>query len=438
MMNMSGQGVHINEIITIEVEKANRIKAILTRDSDDNIKKLFKGFGARLKKIKHDKCKRCFITTHYSFITLSVFHYASIINSNKCNKNFSKTFFDMEKLLQYYLIPNTKHKEVILNLYDIVGTALEHIGVNLFKEKFLDQMSLNQISGTEKLWAFICNSNSSFKKEARDFLDPDTFSKYSNLGKDLITAKSYADTGSDYIKSLSQKCQSNIKDAYLSSEMAISVIKNISDGLLAYILKFEQNTTNPSEGKVLTGYIKHETKTFTTWTASTNLTNPVTDIMEGTITDTTDTSIKTLKHIFPPAAISSLVSSIAATIIQISTKSKGYGVINRHGITGQIRANLLKNYLEMFAVFIRNHYSNIFSLNNETEINNCCDRIIETIELFSESYKSSIEMLPNKDKHRSLYFYLSMYADPNQDFNLNKEKIKAWNKSKVGNIYNDE
>ncbi|WP_150466546.1 hypothetical protein [Francisella sp. SYW-9] len=74
--NFCGQGVHTNEITSIEVEKANRIRAILNRDSDDNLKKFFRSFGERLKEIQENKCKRCFITTHYSLL---ITHYSLLI-----------------------------------------------------------------------------------------------------------------------------------------------------------------------------------------------------------------------------------------------------------------------------------------------------------------------------------------------------------------------
>ncbi|KEI35148.1 hypothetical protein FRA_41c10420 [Francisella sp. W12-1067] len=444
MLNIKGQGVHINEITTIELEKANRIKAILNRDSDEELKKLFIGLGRRLNQISQDKCKRCFITTYYSFIALSVFHYASIIDPKylEVNNNVSVLdFYDMERLLAYYLTPDTRHKKVILKLFNVIGNTLININTSLYEESFLDQLYLDQISESEKLWAFICQSDSSLKTQAKDFLDYKSFKKFSDLGKKILKEKSFRDFNSGRIAEFREVPEDTdlfikLDELFLNTRDILKGVDNICNGILAYELKFKQNTTNlHSTAALLKGF----RETYISGEAI---------MQRDTLSHLISKGIAfgMLKPVLSSSIIALLITSITGKTLNISFNSPYYGAWNRHGITGQIRGFLLKNYLEMFSIFIENHLYFVLSQAENFNIpmltvNKLCLFGNDFIKKFTSFYKGCLELLPNKKQKGSLYFYLKMYAGITPDgqftFEPDFEKIEAWDKSKLPKVYRD-
>ncbi|AJC48325.1 hypothetical protein IB642_04770 [Allofrancisella guangzhouensis] len=442
MLNIKGQGVHINEITIIELEKVNRIKAILNRDSDEELKKLFIGFGRRLNQISQDKCKRCFITTHYSFIALSVLHYASVIDS-KCLEVGDVSvldLYDMDRLLGYYLLPDTRHKKVILKLFKVIGNTLENINTSLHEQSFLDQVSIDQISESEKLWAFICQSDSSLKTQAKDFLDYKSFKKFSDLGKRILKEKSFNDFngGGRVVKFRGIPEDSDlfikINELFSNTKDVLKGIDNMCSGILAYALKFKQNTSNLHSTAAL---LKSFRETYISGEAI---------MQRDTLSHLISKGITfgVLKPILSSSIIALLITSITGKTLNISFNSPYYGVWNRHGITGQIRAFLLKNYLEMFSIFIENHLYFVLSQAENSNIsiqtvNKLCLYGNDFIKKFTSFYKGNLELLPNKKQKGSLYFYLKMYAGISPDgrftFEPDFEKIECWDKSKLSKIY---
>jgi hypothetical protein len=131
--------------------------------------------------------------------------------------------------------------------------------------------------------------------------------------------------------------------------------------------------------------------------------------------------------------------SIATNVAEIAFQSKYYGVINRHGITGQVRSFLLQNYLEMFSAFLSNNYYNIVlstnqSNNTDTDFDNMCKMLNQYITDFRDAYTKSIRILPNHEKTGSLYYYLKMYADPDKNFSKNTKLTESWNNTKLKKI----
>ncbi|WP_150466543.1 hypothetical protein [Francisella sp. SYW-9] len=426
VQNFYEQGVHTNEITSTEVEKANRIRAILNRDSDDNLKKFFRSFGERLKEIQENKCKRCFITTHYSFITLYIFHHALVINKAlSYTENFSDYYINIGSLLLYYLTPDTRHKQVILNLYGVVENALRHIEENLIKEDTieLDQASLNNVTDTDRLLAIICRSNiGNLKSDAISILGEESFQKYKNLGQKIVASKlnntKKANTGH-----ITQGSDDNLVESLKEkSTFVLESISNISRGILSYTLKFEQNTADPNIGK----------NTREKYVDAKNIQTILAEVPKGS-----SKSVSLKPFSISPEIISQLAANIGAVTAKIAFQSKGYGVVNRHGITGQIRAFLLKEYISMFSIFIKNHYYHILSLRNETDQKNMRSDMIKVIDLFIKSYMYAIQVLPNKDNEGSLYFHLHIFANPANGFKEDRKKMEKWNKSKLGKFYKD-
>ncbi|OIN83469.1 hypothetical protein [Francisella sp. TX07-6608] len=412
-MNVKNQGVHTNYISSSEVEQANRIKAILNRDGE--LDTFFQKFGQNLKLLQTESSTKCFITSHYSFIVLAVFHYASVIESVKNSTNDSyNSYLNMENLTAYYLTPNTRKKEVILNLYGIIGNALSSLNTSLLADTHGINDFHEHISDTEKLWAFLCSQGCPLNDFAKSFLDTDTFKKYSNLSKNFLLAKK--NNSHIYNQKLVTETQKKIAEAFGDSQRLLQKFEEISNAIAAYNLKFDQNTSNAIDWK-------QSVSKLSTIYPRAILVDPVTQLMTGT------GSLSGLKTIFPPSFITSLVTELGFKLIEISIQSKGYGVINRHGITGQLRSHLLKDYIDMISVFIKNNYYYIFSQENETNIIKCCNIVIDTVQSFYISYNKAIELLPNKNQNGSLYYYLDMYV------NKDTGKIDKWNKSKLASIY---
>ena len=206
-----------------------------------------------------------------------------------------------------------------------------------------------------------------------------------------------------------------IKNAFQHSECLLQKFNSIGNAIAAYNLKFDQNASDSSiPGKSIAKEL------------SGNLMGiPIGSLVSGVGAG----SLGCLKATFPPSLISKLTTELGFKLIEISMQSKGYGVINRHGITGQLRSHLLKNYIEMISVFIKNHYHYIFSQNTENAIKSSSDVIMATSESFNESYNDAIKLLPNQNQNGSLYYYLDMYVKGDNN------KINKWNKSKLGSIY---
>lgn len=132
-----------------------------------------------------ENSKKCFITSHYLFITLVVFHYASVINNVQNTQNTQSIYndyLDMKNLTAYYLTPNTRKKEVILSLYEKFGTTLSSLNTSLLADTHGIHNLNEHVSDIEKLWAFLCRDQLTIKSQVKSFLDNEIFGKYSKLG----------------------------------------------------------------------------------------------------------------------------------------------------------------------------------------------------------------------------------------------------------------
>ncbi|API87671.1 hypothetical protein [Francisella uliginis] len=415
----SEKAVHTNYISDSEVDHANRIKAILNRD--DNHDDFFHRFGTKLQELAKEKSNDCFITSYYSFIVLAVFHYASVIQSEDKYNNYLNylNYLNTRELMSYYLTPNTRKKEVILPLYNIVGGALCNINTGHSLLDNTDQLIQidNHVSDTEKLWAFLCSDGSPMKEKVKSFVDKDTFNKYSNLSTALLAKKK--NDNQQYDQQLKADIQGRVKEAFDRSQTLLKKFDSIANAIAAYNLKFDQNTSGSIPGKDLAKKLSNKY-------SYEMIDVPITQFLAGVGSG----SLGCLKTMFPPAFITTLVTELGFKLIEISMQSKGYGVINRHGITGQLRSHLLKDYIDMISVFIKNHYYYIFSQKSPDAVMRSSHVLIATINFFNDSYDEAIKLLPNQNQNGSLYYYLDMYVKGN------RTKIEQWNKSKLGSIYN--
>ncbi|KEI35072.1 hypothetical protein FRA_41c09650 [Francisella sp. W12-1067] len=434
------QSVHTNNITSVEVEKANNIKAALIRMRDhDNdraaLNEFFKNFGNTLLNLssnKEDDNKRRFITSHYSFIALAVFHNACIV-TNKYND-----YLNMGDLLKCYLTPDTLQPKVTKNLFNAVGKSLN----NVYNDKYLDDnnvdfdyRSVMQVSDTDKLWAFLCGEPQ-FRNKIKALLGNEKYDHYTDLNRKIercIQNKDIVDNHLDEV--VSEAASKAIKKSFNNITDTFKIKQLICEAIIAYQGKYHEKTGSPPTGSGAINIAKGKAQTFAFGSLEPHIGDEITSLMGGS--NPTE-SLKILQSIFPPGIISKMASGLIAELLAIATTSKGYGVINRHGITGQTRAILLKFYIEMLTTHLNNSYDYTFSLTKDEDIISYCNNIAGIKDLFIESYKNAAVLLPNKKQNGSFYYYLEMYANPSKNYEgvtISKATMNAWNKDKLKTHY---
>lgn len=414
-----GNFVHTNEITVSEITKANNLKAAINRSDEKELKIIFKNFGVKLDDIQKSQSKEAFISSMYSFICLSIFFNASVSLDIP---------IDLNDLLKCYLTPDTRHKKLMNLISHSVALSLKDLENFVIDQRLVD--SFATFSETDKLWACLCQTNPTITKK---ILGEETFDEYKSiLNKILQSSTHRIEVRNMPCFNFSKDEINSIKESYEIFKYSLTCINNIAIGIEAYVLKFIQHTENPSMKKQVANYAADEAKQFGAgmgWAAM-PLYNHILNLMGGD--SPSSQALQTLQRFLPPALIAQLISSVTTTLVSLAFQSKSYGFINRHGITGQIRSFLLRNFLEMFAAFISNNFHNLLLQNNINDINEHKTKFLDNIDNFMQVFKSSIEKnLPNKQKMGSLYYYLKMYADPDKEFSRNEDLIAAWNKSKI-------
>ncbi|WP_150468358.1 hypothetical protein [Francisella sp. SYW-9] len=427
--------IHTTEITTKEVEKANKVKALLGRtQSDEELKDIFNSFGDKIINIAF-KDDRSYLTSHYSFIVLSILHQAVVFDLSRDKSVLLDNFYKMEELIMtYYLTPDTRHKTVMKNLFKYIADALKRLKYDensvMLSHDEINYLEIENTSDTEKLWAYLCSKDSF--KDIEDIIGSDKVKYYKNLAKELKKYNRNNNINFDTDIKISQQTVSKVKDCFNTITKTLKINEAISNALVAYNLKFEQQTSNPSVEKKVMKYIASKANDYSSLKYRTDVSNTLTSGVSAT-------TLKSLENLFPPIEVGLLSYGILTTLVGILTESKGYGIINRHGITGQIRTCLLKNYINLISTFIRNNYLYLFRKErykiddsmqiNSTFVKNFCEK-------FQQNYENSINVLPNKDKKGSLYFYLSMYADPTNNSQPDIKKMQQWARSKISWINN--
>ncbi|QIV96691.1 hypothetical protein EDC55_10313 [Allofrancisella inopinata] len=436
------QSVHTNNITSIEVEKANNIKAALIRmrDHDGNdraaLNEFFKNFGNTLLNLssnKEDDNKRRFITSHYSFIALAVFHNACIV-TDKYND-----YLNMGDLLKCYLTPDTLQPKVTKNLFNAVGRSLSNFSDPNYKylndNTAFDFRSITQISDTDKLWAFLCGEPQ-FENKIKILLGNEKYESYIKLNKKIerfIENKNLVDNHLDEI--VSEAASKAIKTAFNNITDTFKIKQLIAEAIIAYQGKYQEKTGSPPTGSGAINVAKGQAQTFVFGSLEPHVGNEITSLMGG---PNPTGSLKMLQSIFSPGIITKMATGVIAELLEIATTSKGYGLINRHGVTGQTRAFLLKFYIEMLTMYLSNSYDYAFSLTEDKDIISYCNNIANIKDTFIESYKNAALLLPNKKQNGSLYYYLEMYANPSKNYEgvaPSKATIEAWNKDKLKTHY---
>ncbi|APC97372.1 hypothetical protein [Francisella frigiditurris] len=427
------------------------------------------------------------LNTVYASITLSIFHNSCVIvnpaplsnqvtgpshsEPRTITLNRDNTFYNLLDLLGLYFKPNTKNSEVLKKLYLIIGYGLMEINnykkPGSSKDIFLKEnntINFKELSTTDRLAALIfengllTNTNtfdSFFSKE-----EVENFNKIAAAVKDINTQENVQN------KPLSQEVTKNIETTYSELIDLYDKIDKITDAVNAYILKYKENTENPSASKNAREYAGEVAKDYATGVAST----AATSALKAAITTCT---LGTVTAAFPPATIASLSIGIAKKALEKLTESKSYGIFNRHGVTGQTRAFFIQHYLANLIHFFKNQYRYIFyelekeidvntgmsikdhrnstpnfskqpsglfsrrSLNPvsiERRIEELCNFLKRTKKDFIDGYRNaSTSFLPKRDKEAGeLYFYLTMYADPtDKELRPNYEFINEWKSQKL-------
>ncbi|APC96197.1 hypothetical protein [Francisella frigiditurris] len=390
--------VEINEISDSEVEKANRIRASLKRCVDvsnleDGVapvgpsldsflaelgEKILEVEGRKynIKDFTKSKLSSGYITSPYAFITLSVFHNACIVldYSNNIEINNIKSnnpsreimLYKIDDLLQFYLTPNTKHKSVMNDLYFLIGSALREIQINkegilLPQDNEIDSLALENLTPADKVAAVMCSHNlfANDKTIAKLFSSQER-KKYNKI-YNLIEIQKEKDFEDQKIK-ISPETAKTVERTYKTTKVFLDNVKAIADAIEAYNIKYDENTKNPHAGWATATMARDQYYQFDTGIGRTILNNDLTNAMGGTAATGT---LAALQVAFPPSLVTALSANIVNKLIAISFQTNGYGVIHRHGVTGQIRSFLLKTYLTYVTVFIKNHYSYIFKIKLE-------------------------------------------------------------------------
>ncbi|AJC48354.1 hypothetical protein IB642_04600 [Allofrancisella guangzhouensis] len=438
------QSVHTNDITSIEVEKANNIKAALIRmrdhDSADRaaLKDFFKNFGNTLLKLSNneeDNNKRRYITSHYSFIALAIFHNASIATSPY------NDYLNMENLLKCYLTPDTLQPKITGGLFRVVGISLNKFSDPNYKylsdSSDFDFRFIARISDTDKLWAFLCEEPQ-FKNKIKVLLGNEKYEYYIDLNKKIERYIQNKDILDNHLNLVVGKDASEaIKTSFKNITDTFKIKHLICEAIIAYQAKYKEKTDSPTTGSGAIGITKKQAQTFAFGSFETHIRDEITSLMGGS---NPTGSLQMLQSVFPPGVITKMAAGLIGELLAIATASKGYGFINRHGVTGQTRAVLLKFYIEMLTTYLSNSYDYTFSLTNEGDIISYCNNIASIKEIFIESYKNAALLLPNKKQNGSLYYYLEMYANPSKNYEgvaPSKATMEAWNQTKLKTHYKD-
>ncbi|MFZ9035144.1 MAG: hypothetical protein ACO2ZM_03375 [Francisellaceae bacterium] len=117
--------------------------------------------------------------------------------------------------------------------------------------------------------------------------------------------------------------------------------------------------------------------------------------------------------------------NIIMALTKYSFKSKGYGYIHRHGIEGQTRAYLLKNLLKNAIIFCSRQIESYATI----DLKHSQDRheaVTNYILAFHDNFKSEFKHFPNHKQNGSLAYYLSMYANPENEFKSDDSLHTQW------------
>jgi hypothetical protein len=333
-----------------------------------------------------------FITSIFPFIAVSLFHRSSIVVSKDSNVpeyahlgkpikhrlDITKTIdadsnsllipYDPQKLIKYYLAPDTRHKHDFYSLYTSVGNALQNIkdpkqicpttpmtGINV--GKLTSSQKLDALTYTFLKAQGVPNIDSHFSSSELQMFDG--ISKCldsANQSKKIInrtTARQH------YSKNTLKRYLEYI-NIHSSVEVSINNFAQIISAVQAYIDKFNQKADG--QGLVpVSNYIFN-------WTTNSIMKISV-DTLQAKYRESNQTDLDMFINSASAMNIYSTAASIAASAINYSAKSKAYGFINRHGITGQIRSLQLKMYIESLTVFVENQYNYVQHVVSEATTN---------------------------------------------------------------------
>lgn len=450
--------VKTREIYDAEIQSANKKKMQIRALRDEAEKISFiQSLGHRFyKNLSNKTTGRKAITSHYGFIALSIIYTSSIMhiddnrrsslskgNSLLSNSNVSESSgwntysflsfnstehfdsneevfgFSTETLINSYLTPNTRAKGFD-GMYNIVSELLIKPEF-LYKTK-LENNTIDPIdySNFDKLGILICASQIFPDEDVRLLFSEEQIEKYKSMKSKAETHKRTIDSIRPINNlELNRDIKEEIRQNY---NMTISTIKSISNMVFAlkeYINKFDENTNSTFKNYMISSSIDSVTSPYNNKYES-DLKEKGVSILSEVITN------NTVKAFFPPSIIIDSISNIINLIISITSKSKGYGVINRHGVTGQIRANLFISHLELLVAYIKNqfiYFTEQSGNNKHSNLHGLNLLLGNSIMQFYNAYDKQIKKLPNHGKKGSLYFYLKMFNKESEYDNkyINKE-----------------
>jgi hypothetical protein len=399
--------------------------------------KFIKYFGSKINDLSGLKYKRTYITSHYSFCLLSIISQTQLF--------FSKVSDDNDiynNYLESCLVPNTKQEKILLPLFSKIGEVLENIEdcyLGEFNLKKYHDVVSDTVSTDSKI-DFLANlalqtydfDNGNVSKD--DFV---TIFSDKNLNDSvelsLFRKKLNEAIESDDIKEILKGVSSVIRDDLYR-------ISNVTSAIKEYVNKFDHqaNRSSPAKWRKL-GYSRSY------------MLGVSREVIQECIKDFSffDQKKENLASILlSPSFVARFFSHVTGNLIDVATQSKGYGVFKRHGVTGQIRAYLLNNFLNLTLEGLNKSY--IFLLKcivdykdkdqackEETLslIHTIIEKIIFDSENFKQTYVNVVRTIKERKRTHnkgSLYFYLNMFADEENDLNANIEKLNSWSIAKLG------
>lgn len=340
-------------------------------------------------------------------------------------QNHDSQAFDLTQYLKCIALVKTSHKVDLSILIKAMMILLNGANSNTFQEVKTSQITAYTDLNDQQKMQYMCYC--ALSKCAVEDLQ-----KFFNEEELMLFKKIRFDTASSYIDDLAPPNSSS--STSLKTQNFVGVCASLTWAIDEYITKFAHNTgiKAPSSRSVadigvLSAYAEHdvknipETEGILKGGAIGN--NPVPYVISG------------LKAISSNIPVINQAGKVLGKLIDMVFKSEGYGWIHRHGISGQIRAYLLRYYTYNSLMLVAQEYENYMHGSGSDPIN-AQDRMMNIfyyIESFKNAYQAFYPYLPNAKQEGSLAFYLAMYCDPsNNNFGKpNQQKVEQWSQSKL-------
>jgi hypothetical protein len=390
----------------------------------------------------------------YSFIALAVYYTGLLPTIDTIKKNNLGDIYDKKYIfLQEYskksvnIGENSSSKELINNLAQFFNDAFSKVSENKYKleddyflnashkDKF-DFIYEENTSNFDKLVMCIMEKSIISDNTFKLFFGEDEFARL----KGLLSKFKGLEIEYEQVNGKEDETKPKpLKEELIEIERKIAntVIKvsNLNQAHCSYINKFRaMNGSSLIDtaifGAVGSGVVKNtsnkgiELSVNSTFGKSKNLSEYISPTVSSLIT--LDIS----------SAIKQIIQPILADII----KSKGYGIIHRHGATGQLRAhlflrdsNLIMNLLKNMRTYLRmKEFRQSITKEHLSYVHDLTNMFLDEVRLYASELCVNAKILEGDEKHTgSLGYYIRLYADPDIGFRANPIFLNNWKNKKL-------